>query len=565
MVKINFGGSKKAEAPTPDEPPRPAAPGRTPSLKLTVGGSKSAVSTSSPTIAQHPTTPSEPMAKPPPKQKRAYNKKPKVDLDAASPDVSKATKKRPRKDSEVEESAISSKRPQMTRGPSISLKLGNDRASKAPNSRGPKLKIPKFPSKLLLKNSSATTPRLKVKALGKPPVRPRGVGYDSEADGVEVDPAIENQFILRMEPGEDCDYLREAIANSGLKHKGDDKRATGPDIWMRFFDKFGRRGIVSVRGHLYAASLLDLPCVVENMKSWDKRGFFKTADICQILLVLGRVNTEEEAMRMPLPEEVDEKNWQYPHGLTPPMHYVRKRRFRKRINIRTIERVENDVEELFKQDEECKKLKGTIKYEWVEPDQEGGGEGSVIDGYEYTQGNGDQGDDQDAEGEDDVPMAETPMQDAQYEEEDDELTRAFEEEFANSGGDVEMINGAEPGMLQASPDGLQLPENVLTPLSGTTSATEGDEDVSEEEEEEEDAASSPGVVEEVDEEEIARRREREQQMEEIEELRRDVAAAEEKWRTSMNPLLKTRAGNALKVIKADLDQKIAQLGLAEEE
>jgi transcription initiation factor TFIID subunit 7 len=32
------------------------------------------------------------------------------------------------------------------------------------------------------------------------------------------------------------------------------------------------------------------------MKSWDRRGWYKSADICQMLLVLGRVNSDQEAM-----------------------------------------------------------------------------------------------------------------------------------------------------------------------------------------------------------------------------------------------------------------------------
>jgi transcription initiation factor TFIID subunit 7 len=562
MVKIKFG-NKDTPAPTPE---RPAAPERTPSISLKLKIKPDASTTSSATA--QPPTPSEPSAKT--KPKRAYTKKKdKAGADGesptfATPTLPRVSKKRARKDEEEDEPSAPAKRPTMTRGPSISFRMSDSASSAAaPKSRGPKLKIPNMPSKLLLKNRSATTPRLKVKALGKPPARPMGVGYDSEADEVEIDPAIENQFILRMEPGEDCEYLREAIATSSIKPKGDEKRAAGPDIWMRFFDKQGRRGVVSIRGNLYATSLLDLPCVIEGMKSWDKRGFFKTADICQILLVLGRVKDDREAMSMPLPPEVDEKNWQYPHGLTPPMHYVRRRRFRKRINIRTIERVENDVEELFKRDSDCTANQGTVKFEWVDPNEEEQEEGNVIDGYEYTEGALGQGDDQDAEGEDDMEMLETPMEDAEGDE--DEFMKAFEEEFANDAvdgeGDVSEMITVNPGRLRASPESLHPPESALTPASGTTSATDGEESQDDEDED----ASTPGAAEEENEEEVARRREREQQQEEIDELKKDVAAAEEKWRTSVNPLLKTRALNALKVVKSELELKLSTMGLAEDE
>lgn len=39
-----------------------------------------------------------------------------------------------------------------------------------------------------------------------------------------------------------------------------------------------------------------------------------------------------------------------PHGITPPLHHVRKRRFRKRLNKRTIETVERAVERLLEED-----------------------------------------------------------------------------------------------------------------------------------------------------------------------------------------------------------------------
>jgi transcription initiation factor TFIID subunit 7 len=48
---------------------------------------------------------------------------------------------------------------------------------------------------------------------------------------------------------------------------------------------------------------------------------------------------------------VDDYVW--PHGMTPPLRHVRKRRFRKRISRRAIEVVEENVEELLKKDEEA--------------------------------------------------------------------------------------------------------------------------------------------------------------------------------------------------------------------
>lgn len=48
---------------------------------------------------------------------------------------------------------------------------------------------------------------------------------------------------------------------------------------------------------------------------------------------------------------IDDYVW--PHGMTPPLRHVRKRRFRKRISRRAIEVVEENVEELLKKDDDA--------------------------------------------------------------------------------------------------------------------------------------------------------------------------------------------------------------------
>jgi transcription initiation factor TFIID subunit 7 len=61
-----------------------------------------------------------------------------------------------------------------------------------------------------------------------------------------------------------------------------------------------------------------------------------------------------EAAIPPASTNPDEYIW--PHGLTPPLRHVRKRRFRKRMSRRTIEVVEEQVEELFKRDDEADEM-----------------------------------------------------------------------------------------------------------------------------------------------------------------------------------------------------------------
>jgi transcription initiation factor TFIID subunit 7 len=79
-----------------------------------------------------------------------------------------------------------------------------------------------------------------------------------------------------------------------------------------------------LKAHLY-----DLPCVIESHKTFDRKLFFKVTDICQMLVV-------SEPTPPDAPPELDperrmaQRDNKWPSGLTPPLKYVRMRRFRKR-------------------------------------------------------------------------------------------------------------------------------------------------------------------------------------------------------------------------------------------
>jgi len=68
-----------------------------------------------------------------------------------------------------------------------------------------------------------------------------------------------------------------------------------------------------------------------------------------MLVVDKPVKDESNITRDPL--RVDDYIW--PHGITPPLRHVRKRRFRKRLSRQTIEVVEEQVEDLLKLDAEA--------------------------------------------------------------------------------------------------------------------------------------------------------------------------------------------------------------------
>ncbi|ORY52960.1 hypothetical protein BCR33DRAFT_845225 [Rhizoclosmatium globosum] len=105
-----------------------------------------------------------------------------------------------------------------------------------------------------------------------------------------------------------------------------------------------RKGTLKYSNDKFPATLVDLPCIIESQKTWDNRQLYKICDISQMLVVDDPAN--------PIPEETtDEYVW--PHGISAPLQYVRKRRFRKRISKRAIENVEREVERLLKADAEA--------------------------------------------------------------------------------------------------------------------------------------------------------------------------------------------------------------------
>lgn len=375
---------------------------------------------------------------------------------------------------------------------------------------------------------------IRIKNKGMVPNRPLGVGYDSEASDTELDPAIEEQFILRMIPGEDCEYLRQTIQ---------ERRFDRSEFSFKPLTREGRRAILRVRDRQYAATLVDLPCIIESMKSWDKRGWYKAADISQMLLVLGPVTSEKEAMEYPLPKEVDvldEKTYQYPHGLTPPLKWVRKRRFRDRISTRTIEQVEKEVADLIAKDEASL---GPPKFELIDSGSLARAEGMVQTGQydEYD-------DMQDAEGE----AEEFVQAEAQGADEfEDDL--AAEMEAALAAGADEDAAAAEPATPMIHHAGTP---SFMKP--STPGETSGDE--SEDSEAEGDEVAEA----ELDEEQLERQRQLQQQREEIAELEALIKAETAKWESQQNAILKNKLGKRLQSLKQDLALKKVSIGETED-
>lgn len=397
---------------------------------------------------------------------------------------------------------------------------------------------------------------LKAKVKGKPPRRPLGEGYDSEASDREIDPSIEEEFVLRMVPGDDCEYLRKAIADKKI---GIPKSQGGADVHMKFYHPEGRRAAVIVRGHVYAATLVDLPCVIEGMKSWDKRGWWKSADICQMLWAFARVKNEEEAKNIPLPKIIDPVTFQYPHGLTPPMYFARKRRFRKRISRTAIEAVEDAVEKLLQADAAAE----STRFEVLDPDAE--------DRRAYSPGASSQGEyEQYSAGEED---AEGDMDDTGY---FSHIHHTHNDQSFENDIDADLEADLEAAMqadaFENTPISTPEPSAMLAGTASRAESTllsaEADQEASadesvegSDEEDDEDGSETGGI----DEDEKARLAQLQGAREDIVDLERQLEFVQSSLAAQQNPILRRRLEDNARKLMAELQLKKSAIGEGEDD
>lgn len=182
--------------------------------------------------------------------------------------------------------------------------------------------------------------------------------------GHEIDsPAeLECQFILRL-PEEPSRALREAIRNnSTLKDRLNIK-----------IENDMRHGEVRVDHWLLPAKVMDLPTIIESLKTIDGKGFYKTADICQMLVCKeedDQATTDEESPQKAKKRDPNkvEKKYLMPHGITPPAKNVRKRRFRKTLKKKYVEapEIEKEVKRLLRIDNDAV----SVKWETMNEDDE---------------------------------------------------------------------------------------------------------------------------------------------------------------------------------------------------
>ncbi|KAJ2949866.1 hypothetical protein O0L34_g11185 [Tuta absoluta] len=160
---------------------------------------------------------------------------------------------------------------------------------------------------------------------------------------------LESQFILRL-PEEPAKALREVI-RSGENFKNRLTIQIENDM---------RNGEVRFDHWLLHGKIVDLPTIIESLKTIDRKSVYKTADICQMMICKDELDptvTEEESPtknKKKDPFKVDKK-FLFPHGITPPTKNVRKRRFRKTLKKKSAEapEIEKEVKRLLRADNEA--------------------------------------------------------------------------------------------------------------------------------------------------------------------------------------------------------------------
>lgn len=188
---------------------------------------------------------------------------------------------------------------------------------------------------------------------------------------------LESQFILRMPVVKDDSgnikahpataQLREAL----LKANTADQTANLTDnLKDRLFIELNsetRKGKIKFDNEIFEGRLVDLPCCIESLKTVDKKTFFKTADICQMLICKPKdepwSSSDEDNSKKKEKKKTDEKTtnakkYQWPHGIAPPLKNVRRKRFRKVAKKKIIDyvEIEKEVKQLFRADREAVKI-----------------------------------------------------------------------------------------------------------------------------------------------------------------------------------------------------------------
>ncbi|KRZ80638.1 Transcription initiation factor TFIID subunit 7 [Trichinella papuae] len=155
-------------------------------------------------------------------------------------------------------------------------------------------------------------------------------------------PEIENDFILRL-PSEEAEQLNKLLEQDNVEKQ-----------LKIFVDVDTHTAEIKLCDKKLKGRLVDLPCVVELQKTLDKKNFYKVTDVSQ-MVICEKSDDESNQGNSLIDDKKCEKRFQWPHGITPPMKNVRRRRFRKTLRKKYMDapEIERELKILLRSDLEC--------------------------------------------------------------------------------------------------------------------------------------------------------------------------------------------------------------------
>eukprot|EP01118_Nematostelium_gracile_P005282 TRINITY_DN1658_c0_g1_i2.p1 TRINITY_DN1658_c0_g1~~TRINITY_DN1658_c0_g1_i2.p1 ORF type:complete len:419 (+),score=125.01 TRINITY_DN1658_c0_g1_i2:73-1257(+) len=147
-------------------------------------------------------------------------------------------------------------------------------------------------------------------------------------DSANTNQKTEEQFILRVPPRvaqQIREMMNQATSSSGSggkKSRGPKDRELGIEIDVEQLTD-PRNAVMKVGNEHFVGTFVNLPCVIESMKTYDNVNYFKSADIGQMLLIHDPDQKEEDLVIN------YDSEYNFASGITPPARNIRRRKFRK--------------------------------------------------------------------------------------------------------------------------------------------------------------------------------------------------------------------------------------------